>query len=171
MLHVLGCDHYLQGYDLQDWQDEIRKIEHELKGKFYAVTEEIIRAYAIKFVGEECKPAQDTIPRRLAAELGCKYAEIDMSMAERERNGIARNYEKLGEEEQKRCNALREEYMVERTYAESTLDASKLIVCGALHVEGLSNRFRERGEQVTSRNVLKEAWCVLPFERMMRGEI
>jgi hypothetical protein len=44
MVYILGCDHYLQEYELQDWQDEIRKIERQLKEKFYSVTEKIIFA-------------------------------------------------------------------------------------------------------------------------------
>ena len=171
MLHILGCDHYLQEYELQDCQEEIRKIEHELKKKFYSVIEEIIGGHAISFVGEECKPAQKTIPRELASERGCKYAEIDMSLTERERKGIPKNYEKLGNEEQRRCNALREEYMVDRTYSESTPEESKLIVCGALHIEGLASLFHKREKEVVTRNVLSEDWCDLPWDRMMRGEL
>jgi hypothetical protein len=171
MVHILGCDHYLQEYELQDCQEEIRKIEHDLKKKFYSVIESIICDHAINFVGEECKPAQKTIPRELAAERGCKYAEIDMSSAERERKGITKNYEKLGNEEQKRCNALREAYMVERVYSESTPEESKLIVCGALHIEGLASIFRKREREVIIRNVLSEEWCDLPWEKMMRGEL
>jgi hypothetical protein len=171
MVYILGCDHYLQEYELQDWQDEIRKIERQLKEKFYLVTEEIILNQAIKFIGEECKPGQDTIARKLAMELGRKYAEIDMSSEERERKAIPKGYEKLGSDEQRRCNALREDYMLEQAYRESTLETSKLIVCGALHVEGLADRFRERGEDVTTRNLLNEQWCDLPWDRMMRGEL
>jgi hypothetical protein len=171
MVHILGCDHYLQEYELQDGQGEIRKIEHTLKEKFYAVTEEIIRKHATKFVGEECKPAQKTIARELAAEFGCIYAEIDMSSAERERKGIPKNYERLGSEEQKRCNTLRESYIVERTYSEATPEESKLIVCGALHIDGLATIFRQREGEVVTRNVLNDEWCDLPWERMMRGEI
>jgi len=171
MVYVLGCDHYLQEYELQDWQEEIRKVEQELKGKFYSLTEEVMRAYAITFVGEECKPAQDTIPRRLATEIGCKYAEIDMGTAERESNGIPRDYEKLGAEEQARCNALREEYMVKRTYSESTVEEAKLIVCGARHIEALASRFRDREREVIMRNALNEKWWDPPWERLMRGEI
>jgi len=171
MVYILGCDHYLQEYELQGWQDEIRKIERQLKEKFYSVTEEIILDQAVKFIGEECKPGQNTIPRKLGTELGCKYAEIDMNSEERERKAIPKGYERLGSDEQKRCNALREDYMLERTYRESTLETSKLIVCGALHVEGLANRFRERGEEATTRNLLNEQWCDLPWDRMMRGEL
>ena len=98
MVRILGCDHYLQEYELQDCQEEIRTIEHDLKKKFYSVIEAIICSRAINFVGEECKPTQKTIPRELAAELGRKYAEIDMNSAERERNGIPKDYEKLGNE-------------------------------------------------------------------------
>ena len=171
MVYILGCDHYLQEYELQDFQDEIRKIEHELKGKFYALTEEVIRTHCVKFVGEECKPGQDTIPRRLCAELGCKYAEIDMNSEEREKHGIPKNYEKLGNDEQQKCNALREKFMVQRTYSESTVEATRLIVCGALHIEGLAEQFREREPRVIVRSVLNETWWDPPWERMMRGEI
>jgi len=166
-----GCDHYLQEYELQGFQDEIRKIERELKGRFHALTEEIIRTHSIKVVGEECKPGQDTVPRRLSAELGCEYAEIDMNSEDREKHGIPKNYEKLGDDQQRRCNALREEFMVERTYSESTVETAKLIVCGALHMEALAQRFREREPQVIVRNVLNEKWWDPPWEKMMRGEI
>jgi hypothetical protein len=171
MVYILGCDHYLQDYDLQDYTQEIRKVERALKERFYSIIEEIIRAQTITFVGEECKPAQETIPRALAAELGCKYVEIDMASEEREKRGIAKNYDELGNDEQKRCYELREDYMVERTYVESTVEAPKLIVCGALHIDGLARRFREREEEVVTRNLLTKKWCVLPLDLMMRGAL
>ena len=161
----------MQEYDLQDYTEEIRKIERELKERFYLITEEIIRTQAITFIGEECKPAQRTIPRALAAEHRCKYAEIDMNSRQREEYRIPKNYEKLGNDEQRRCNALREEHMVERTYSESTVETAKLIVCGALHLEALARRFREREPQVIVRNVLNEKWWDPPWEMLMRGEI
>jgi hypothetical protein len=118
------------------------------------------------------------MPRELAAGRG-KYAEIDMNSPERERKGIPRNEEKPGNEGHRRGHALREEhYRVERTYSPSPPEESKLIVCGALHFDGLVSRFREREREVVARKVLGEQCRDLSWEsrdrswaRMMRGEL
>lgn len=94
MVYLLGCDHYLQEYNLGESNAEVRQIEHDLKNTFYSVIERIVQTHKIDFVGEECKPTQATIARAVAIELGCSYAEIDMPAAERERNEIAKDYQR-----------------------------------------------------------------------------
>jgi hypothetical protein len=156
MVYILGCDHYVQHYDLTELDEEIRQIEHEVKNKFYELIKEIIQSQKIQFIGEECSPGQKTIPGTLAAELGCAYCEIDMAVAEREVVGIERNYQSLGDKERNRGYSLREDHMVRKTYLESTVDARKLIVCGAEHLKALKKKFWQYEETVEIRDILTE---------------
>jgi hypothetical protein len=158
MIYILGCDHNLQNYDLTEHDEEIAKIERLTKEKFYELTKEIVVSNEISFVGEECKQGQETIPRAIAGELACAYAEIDMTSEERASCDIARNYQALGQQEKDRVYVLREDYMVERTYSESTFDVRKLIVCGAEHLKGLQKRFELRGENVRAQDLTREEW-------------
>ena len=160
MVYLLGCDHYLQEYDLTEPDEEVRTVECTTKKRFYDLTSEIMQREGIQFVGEECKPGQRTIPRVVASECACSYTEIDMPLQERERRGIPRNYQGLGEPERVRGYAMREDFMVERTYSQSTVDTNKLIVCGGEHLKGLETRFAQRGETVVTRNLTSEEWVV-----------
>ena len=160
MVYLLGCDHYLQEYDRTESIDELWAVERKTKEQFYELAKNIIESEQIQFVGEECKQGQKTIPRVLATEHGCSYAEIDMSLAERESRGIARDYQNLGEEERTRVYNLREDHMVQRVYSESGNGLSKLIVCGAEHLKGLEARFRAGTEEVTIRDLTKEDWVL-----------
>jgi hypothetical protein len=171
MIFLLGCDHYLQNYDLEDLMDEVQKIEHALKEKFYEIVKDIIKTQGIHFVGEECRPQQRTIPRALAEELGCTYSEIDMPTAERERLGIRPYHEDMESAIKARFNDLRESHMVDRIYASSNVEMRKLLVCGALHLNGLVRRLREREQDMIVRDITKEEWCDLPFARTARGDL
>lgn len=166
MVYILGSDHYLQDYELGDPED-VRQIELNLKNGFYAIVEEIVSTHRIEFVGEECKVGQNTIPRAIAKEVGCKYAEVDMTATEREKRGIARDYERR-EEEKARGYALREDYMLERIYSESNVGARKLIVRGALPLECLARGCQTRGDEVTTRDLTKEAWLVADYRERFR---
>jgi hypothetical protein len=166
MVYILGSDHYLQGYALGDPED-VREIELNSKHNFYAIVEEIVGTHKIEFIGEECKVGQKTIPRAIAKEVGCKYAEVDMPAIEREKRGIASDYERR-EDEKSRGYALREDYMLERIYTESNVGARKLIVCGALHIESLARGCKMRGDEVTTRDVTKEAWLATAYQERFR---
>ena len=90
-----------------------------------------------------------------------------MPSEEREKNDIAKDYQRRQGEEI-RGYALREEYMLSRVYSESTLGQRKLIVCGALHTEGLAKKFRERREEVTVRDVTREEWCTIGLQKRLQ---
>jgi hypothetical protein len=160
MVYLLGCDHYLQEYDLTESIEELCVAERKGKGQFYELTKNIIEVKQIQFVGEECRCGQKTIPRALATEFRCNYAGIDMPLEERERRSIPRDYQTLGDEERTRVYRIREEYMVQRVYSESNIDERKLIVCGAEHLSGLESQFLRREEQVTKRDLIKEGWVL-----------
>lgn len=157
---MLGCDHYLQEYDRTESVDELRATEFKAKQQFYELVKDLIESERIQFIGEECRRGQKTIPRVLANELRCRYAEIDMPAEERDRKGIARDYQRLGEDERNRVYNIREDYMVQRVYSESDVAIRKLIVCGAEHLKGLESQFLRSGEQVSKRDLIKEDWVV-----------
>jgi hypothetical protein len=156
MVFLLGCNHYLQYYDLMETEEQLKKLEFQTKESFYELLQEIIQRRKIIFVGEECWPQAKTIAGVLASELSCHYAEIDMMIVQRRRRGVPDKYQELGSEERARCFAIREDYMVKRTYEESTADTQKLIVCGAEHLNGLEVQFSSHGEDVTTRDLTKE---------------
>jgi hypothetical protein len=165
MVYLLGCDHYLQEYDRTESVDELWAVERQTKERFYELTKDAMESERIQFIGEECKRNQKTIPRTLATELHCSYAEIDMPVDERARRGIARDYQTLGEEERTRVYNIREDYMVQRVYSESNVGFRKLIVCGAEHLKGLEARFRQVGEQLTTRDLTKEDWVLAIYKK------
>jgi pheromone shutdown protein TraB len=165
MVYLLGCDHYLQEYDRTESIDELWAVERETKEQFYELAKNLIESERIQFVGEECRQGQKTIPRVLATELSHSYAEIDMSLEERDSRGIARDYQTLSEEERTQGYKLREDYMVQRVYSESGASLRKLIVCGAEHLNGLEARFRERREEVTTRDLTKEDWVLAIYRK------
>lgn len=143
--------------------------EHAMKDKFYSILKELIKRHGIKFVGEECKPGQRTIPRALAEELGCTHAEIDMPLEERRNAGIPDDYQTIGGVVLDRAHELREDYMlicVTRSQADP-----KLIICGSEHMERLKVRFEALGERVVTRNVTAEPWFDPPYKKIERGEL
>ncbi len=77
-VYILGCDHWLQPYDLCEPMPQFQEIERQLKQRFYSIVEELIKTQNIASFGEECKRNQRTIPQALAEENGCQYVEIDM---------------------------------------------------------------------------------------------
>lgn len=165
MVFLLGCDHYLQEYELTEWDEELRSLEHSSEEKFYELTKKIIRDEGIQFVGEECIQNQRTIPRVLASESMCDYAEIDMPLDERERQGIARTYQSMGESERDRVYAMREQYMVDKVCSNSMFATRKLIICGAEHIKGLNAKFSQLGEQVKARDLTKEDWVLKIYKK------
>lgn len=165
MVYLLGCDHYLQGYDRTESVDELWAEERKTKERFYELIKNIVESERIQFIGEECRQGQKTIPRVLSTELCCRYAEIDMPVQERDRRGIARDYQSLGEEERTRVYNIREEYMVQKVYSESNVGARKLIVCGAEHLERLAARFGQSGEQLTARDLTKDDWVLAIYKK------
>jgi hypothetical protein len=44
MVFVLGCDHYLQEYELTESNEELYRVERKTKEQFYELTKEIIQA-------------------------------------------------------------------------------------------------------------------------------
>lgn len=109
MIYLLGCDHDLQEYDRTESVDELWAAEFKTKERFYQLVKDVIESERIRFVGEECKRGQKTIPRILATELRCGYVEIDMPVEERDRRVIARDYQELGGEGRSRVYKIRED--------------------------------------------------------------
>jgi hypothetical protein len=165
MVYLLGCDHYLQEYDRTESIDELWAVEFKAKEQFYELTKNVIESERIQFVGEECRRGQRTIPRVVATELGCSYAEIDMPIEERNRRGISREYQSLGEEERNRVYNIREDYMLQEVYSKSNVCMRKLIVCGAEHSRGLELRFSRHGEQISKRDLTKKNWVLEIYKR------
>lgn len=155
----------MQEYERTESVDDLWAVERKTKEQFYELIKSVLESEQIDFVGEECKHNQKTIPRVLATELGSRYAEIDMPVEERDSRGIPRDYQSLGEDVRMSVYNVREDYMEQRVYSESSLGSRKLIVCGAEHLRGLEARFRQRGEQVSARDLTKEDWVLEIYKK------
>ena len=171
MVHIIGVDHWLQEYELvADGEYSMGEpTEAELayrrnsKEMFYEIVESHIQNGDFTVLGEECRPLQDTIGRRLAAENSIHYLEIDMLKNERAASGILPNYQD-SLEEAIRGIKLREEHMVQKlaAYLGRT---NVLVICGANHIDGLTRLFSEKELSVTSQDVSKEEWAQSPIEK------
>lgn len=156
MVFLLGCNHYLQYYDLMETDEQLKNLEFQTRGSLYELLQETIQSRKITFVGEECWPQTKTIARVLAPELSYHYAEIDMMIVERRLRGIPDDYQELDPAQRDRCFAIREDHMLKRVYEETTVDSHKLVICGAEHLKGLAARFSVHGEVVTTRDLTME---------------
>jgi hypothetical protein len=171
MLHIVGCDHYLQPYELQEFMDDVRDIEKQLKGTFYSKLEELIKNKKVAIVAEECKPNQKTIPRVLAREQNAEYIEIDMPLEERHKLGIPDDYEQRGGAVRANAIELRERHMVEKTLTKCKRSDSCLVVCGSEHIAGLRQKLVSHGHDVAIRDVTAESWFDPPWAKPSRGEL
>jgi hypothetical protein len=170
-VHVWGIDHYFQNYELKEWMDECRKIEVDIKGRFYKELETAIGEEKISVIAEECKKDEKTIPRALACEQKCEFREIDMPLDVRRANGIPDDYEQRGDEEKLRGYLVREQHMFAKAVENLTADTNLLVVCGTEHMQRIADTFSQAGHEVVIRNVATESWFDPPYRRLERGEL
>ena len=106
----------------------------------------------------------ETIACQVANTLECNYAEIDIQLAQRELRGIPRNYtdeeSPYSEEQKRKWNEEREQYMVEHSFKNVGDAQNVLILCGSNHAENLSELFRQAGHEVETRYVRNESWYI-----------
>ena len=167
MVYLLGCDHYLQAYELGEFMQECRDIQLTLKRKFYDLLRDIVVTNEIDFIGEECRTGVRTIAGVIAEECRRPYAVIDMPVEARRQAGIPDDYEERGSGARMNGYIVREEWMFNRCLGYQA--NRRLVVCGSEHVDRLANRFREIGEDVFMRIVNQEGWFDPPYARLQRG--
>ncbi|HVP43058.1 MAG TPA: hypothetical protein VMS96_06475 [Terriglobales bacterium] len=168
---VVGLDHWLQPYDLQEYADDARREERKIKGQFYEFLDDLIKKEKISFVGEECRPGEKTIPRELARENRCEYGEIDMPQDLRRAANIPEDYEQHQGAVRDRGISLREDYMVKRFRELKTMDGPGLVICGAEHIPGLEKLLACNGDKVFTTDVRAAAWYDTILNKFLRGEI
>jgi hypothetical protein len=177
MIHLLGLDHWLQEYELytiqeRDWggvTDEETAYRLRGKSRLYDLIEAKLRSGELKLVAEECSPNQDTIARRLAAETGVAYLEIDMNRKEREAAEIPPNYLTDSEESKARGIRLRETHMAGKILSGLGQEENALLVCGSEHLAGLQAIFAASGHSVTTENVALQNWATSPSALRWKG--
>jgi hypothetical protein len=89
---------------------------------------------------------------------------------ERRRVGIPEDYETRDEDVRLSGYSLREDYMCGRIAAGDNRE-SVLVVCGAVHLPGISERLTKCGYEVEMRDLTAEAWFDPPYKRIIRGEV
>jgi len=168
---IIGLDHSMQGYDLEQSNEAEKRLEYSVKEQTYSYVEKSIKDLGIMFIGEECHTGKKTIARVLAQELGCHYAEIDMPMEQRREAGIPDDYEKQGGAVRSRGFDIRERHMISTTYSACSLTGPKLIVVGAEHIPGLKEKFASRGETVDAKDLRTEPWYRTILDAFLAGEL
>ena len=184
-VYILGINHKLQISEVLSFGAELMQVEQAQKREFKELLESLVKDFQIQFLGEEMeieslwkerceflknlatevgKPVPglakfETVAAQIARNIGCDYAEIDMTLQERNRRGIPRNYtEEASMEEKERWNQVREEHMIEKTLRLARKFSNILIVCGSDHVDRLGMHFQQLGHVIVTRYVRDEPW-------------
>lgn len=182
---IVGLNHNIQLAEIWKLGIDQGQIEEDQKKRFRQMLEAIVKEREIQFIGEEMDvaafwethkrvmgnlglptmqlPAQaQTIACQVANLLGCHYAEIDMTLEERNARNIPRDYtdddSPYPAEQKRKWNEEREQYMVEQAFKNVDDAQNVLILCGSNHAENLSELFRQAGHEVETRYVRDERW-------------
>jgi hypothetical protein len=177
MIHLLGLDHWLQEYDLYTVRERDlggateEESAYRLRGKsrLYDLIEAGLRSGEFQLVAEECSPNQDTIARRLAAENGVAYIEIDMNREEREAAEISPTYLSDSEESKAKGILLRDSHMASKTLGRLGHEENALLVCGSVHLAGLQALLVASGQTVRAENIALEDWATSPGALKWKG--
>ena len=186
---IVGLNHKIQLAEIWEFSIDQGQLEEDQKKQFRQMLKTIVKELEIQFIAEEvdiatvwkeqrqCRrppteaagvPAMQLpdLPKTIACQeanvLGCRYPEIDMPLAERERREIPRNYtcEKspYSEEQKWKWSDEREQYMVEQAFKNVEDAQNVLILCGFNHADHLSELFRQAGHEVETRYLWNERW-------------
>ena len=144
---IIGVDHALQCGN-QDLKALITQT---------AVKEEIT------LIAEENRPVSETVARRVSEEIGIRWIQVDMSIADRIKAGIdGKLFNRMQLRYDEKGNAvpvsryapvedgIREEFWLDRIEDVSE-DGTVLVICECWHREPLAEKAAKRGHHVVSK--------------------
>lgn len=168
-IHIFGIDHFLQNADSVCFTEKGKESEAKQKAAFEAIIVALICQRGIELLADEAKLEGSVLTERIAKGK-CRYLNVTMPHPERERLGICKDYES---DEQSKKFALEqfERYMFGKIQQQRGDAKSILVLCGRLHVDGLTRLFQSVGDSVTSEDVHKADWFKgPPAEDIISGE-
>jgi hypothetical protein len=161
---VIGLNHQIQVDAIRSIGPEIEQLEREQKDGFAKGLHQVIQREKIQFVGEEGEHGVQLIAERVARQLGCKHANIEMTLVDRGKRGIPPDYlnprRPYTKEQRDKWTAEREEHMVQTAISGAGTSDRILILCGRDHTDSIATRFRNLGHEVETRDLSSEDWYV-----------
>lgn len=174
LIVLVGCDHNLQrkhppqlpkSIDPEIIDEMARQRQH-----FEDDLRAVFKVAPFDLVGEEINHDADTIPRDLAAEHACLYANIDMPLKVRGQLEIPPDYvgatKKYSPEQLSGWHRQREQYMYDRVMEERATGTTTLVLCGSVHLIPMAAMFRRTGLEVRVEfDVTQKPWYTSDWSR------
>jgi hypothetical protein len=161
---IIGLNHQIQADIVRSMGPDIEQLEREQKDKFTQTIHRVIQQEKAQFVGEEGEHGVPLIAERVAQQLGCKHANVEMAPAERRQRGIPPDYSDLNrpysQEQRDGWNTKREQYIVQSAIFGAGTSDKVIILCGRDHTDSLATRFRELAHDVETYDLNQEGWYV-----------
>ena len=161
---ILGLSHQIQPSALRGGGDEFERIEVQQKNSFTSLLKSLIENRRVQFIAEDAQSGGLSIAEIVAHDSSCRYTNIEMPPAERQRHNIPENYlsrqSEYSPEQRAQWNRKQEEYMVRMALAMKGDAKSALILCGREHTDSLAVLFRRAGNVVETSDLNKEPWYI-----------
>lgn len=160
---IVGLNHQIQRAEMLSGGDDIEKLEREQKAHFAEYVARVIEERKISLVGEEAQHGVPLVAGRVANDLKCCHANIEMSPEVRAIRQIPTDYTRndrgYSPEQRAAWHREREQYMVDQILR-SAGHGSVAVFCGREHTESLANILRAGGHSVDTYDLNCEAWYV-----------
>lgn len=163
---IIGINHQVQSSKIcsSSTNGKLERFEREQKDNFRELLLQKIAERGIQLVSEEAKHGIESIAETLCRAKTIRYVNIEMKPEERDRRRIPPGYQDEGstvsEEEKRRGNVEREEYMVQMLLTEVGDAHSVLVICGRFHTAGIVSRLEPLGHTVEVADILDQSWYV-----------
>jgi hypothetical protein len=160
---VVALNHQIQRAEVLSGGDEIEKLERQQKENFATYVACIIEERNLGFVGEEAQHGVPLIAEKVATDLNCCHANVDMSPDVRQRRAIPNDYSRQDRpytaEQRTAWHREREGYMFDQVLQNAACERAA-VLCGREHLEALAKRFQDSGHEVETYDLNREDWYI-----------
>lgn len=161
---IIGLNHQIQVDSVRSKGPDIEQLERKQKDNFAQAVGRVIQREKAQFVGEEADHGVPLIAERVAKQLACKHANVEMTPAERHKRGIPPDYldpsRPYSLEQRDKWNSEREEYIVQTAISGAGTSDTIMILCERDHTDSLAKRFRDLGHEVETCDLNQKDWYV-----------
>jgi hypothetical protein len=170
---IIGINHQVQSNKIcsSSTSGKLERFEQDQKDRFRELLREKIAEHGIQLVAEEANHGFESIAETLCKATTIRYFNIEMKPEERDRRRIPPGYQDEGstvsEEEKRRGNVEREEYMVQELLTAVGEAHSVLVICGRFHTAGIVSRLEPLGHIVEVQDILDQSWYVEDWQTQM----